>query len=73
MKRNVLIFIKKSILLALILIFCNQSNVFAQNQFKGIVRDSNNVIVKSADTVNIGDELRIKFADGDIVTRVEED
>ena len=37
-----------------------------------IVRDSNNVIVKSADTVNIGDELRIKFADGDIVTRVEE-
>jgi TonB-linked SusC/RagA family outer membrane protein len=41
MKRNLLIFIKKSVLLALILIFCSQSGVFAQNQIKGIVRDSN--------------------------------
>jgi exodeoxyribonuclease VII large subunit len=36
-----------------------------------IVRDSNNVIVKSAAGVNAGDELRIKLADGDLVTRVE--
>jgi len=41
MKRNLLIFIKKSVLLALILIFCSQSGVLAQNQIKGIVRDSN--------------------------------
>ena len=37
-----------------------------------IVRDSQNVIVKSAEAVVAGDELRIKFANGDIVTRVEE-
>jgi len=37
-----------------------------------IVRDSQNVIVKSAEAVGAGDELRIKFANGDIVTRVEE-
>ncbi|WP_090701648.1 SusC/RagA family TonB-linked outer membrane protein [Daejeonella rubra] len=36
-----MIFFKKFILLALILIFCGQSGVFAQNQLKGIVRDSN--------------------------------
>jgi exodeoxyribonuclease VII large subunit len=36
-----------------------------------IVRDSNNVIVKSAAGVNAGVELRIKLADGDLVTRVE--
>lgn len=36
-----------------------------------IVRDSNNAIVKSASGVNPGDELRIKFADSDLVTRVE--
>jgi exodeoxyribonuclease VII large subunit len=37
-----------------------------------IVRDSQNAIVKNAGAVSAGDELRIKFADGDIVTRVEE-
>ena len=37
-----------------------------------IVRDSQNVIVKSAQVVVAGDELRIKFADGETVTRVEE-
>lgn len=36
-----------------------------------IVRDSSNAIVKSASGVNPGDELRIKFADSDLVTRVE--
>jgi exodeoxyribonuclease VII large subunit len=36
-----------------------------------IVRDANYVIVKSTASVNAGDELRIKLADGDIVTRVE--
>jgi exodeoxyribonuclease VII large subunit len=36
-----------------------------------IVRDSSNVIVKSASSVNVGDELRIKFADSDLVTRVQ--
>ncbi|SDM03172.1 TonB-linked outer membrane protein, SusC/RagA family [Daejeonella rubra] len=40
-KQNSMIFFKKFILLALILIFCGQSGVFAQNQLKGIVRDSN--------------------------------
>jgi TonB-linked SusC/RagA family outer membrane protein len=34
-------FIKKFILLALFLIFCDQSDVFAQSQIKGIVRDAN--------------------------------
>ena len=38
-----------------------------------IVRDSQNVIVKSVEVISPGDELRIKFADGDIVTRVDED
>jgi exodeoxyribonuclease VII large subunit len=37
-----------------------------------IVRDSSNVIVKSANAVNPGDELRIKFADGERVTQVKE-
>jgi exonuclease VII large subunit len=37
-----------------------------------IVRDASNVIVKSADMVNSGDELRIKLADGELTTRVEE-
>jgi exodeoxyribonuclease VII large subunit len=36
-----------------------------------IVRDSNNVIVKSVAAVSAGDELRIKLADGDLTTRVE--
>jgi exodeoxyribonuclease VII large subunit len=36
-----------------------------------IVRDSNNVIVKSVTSVSAGDELRIKLADGDLTTRVE--
>jgi exodeoxyribonuclease VII large subunit len=37
-----------------------------------IVRDSSNSLVKSVAGVNAGDELRIKFADGVIVTRAEE-
>jgi exodeoxyribonuclease VII large subunit len=37
-----------------------------------IVRNASNVIVKSADMVNSGDELRIKLADGELTTRVEE-
>lgn len=41
MKQNSMIFFKKCIILTLILIFCGQSGVFAQNQLKGIVRDSN--------------------------------
>jgi exodeoxyribonuclease VII large subunit len=36
-----------------------------------IVRDLNNVIVKSVTNVSAGDELRIKLADGDLVTRVD--
>jgi exodeoxyribonuclease VII large subunit len=36
-----------------------------------IVRDANNVIVKSVVGVSAGDELRIKLADGDLVTRIE--
>jgi exodeoxyribonuclease VII large subunit len=38
-----------------------------------IVRDSSNVIVKSSSAVNPGDELKIKFADGERVTQVKED
>jgi exodeoxyribonuclease VII large subunit len=36
-----------------------------------IVRDSSNSIVKSVAVVSAGDELRIKLADGEIVTRAE--
>ena len=37
-----------------------------------IVRDSNNKIVKNAADLSVGDVLQIKFAEGDLVTRVEE-
>ncbi|NBO34601.1 MAG: exodeoxyribonuclease VII large subunit [Actinobacteria bacterium] len=37
-----------------------------------IVRNARNQIVKSASNAKPGDELRIKFAEGEIVTRVEE-
>ena len=37
-----------------------------------IVRNSNNKIIKSSTQVNVGEELRVKFAEGDLVTRVEE-
>ena len=37
-----------------------------------IVRNANNKIIKSSTEVNVGEELRVKFADGDLVTRVEE-
>jgi exodeoxyribonuclease VII large subunit len=37
-----------------------------------IVRDSNHQIITSITSVNPGDELQIKFADGDLVTRVTE-
>jgi exodeoxyribonuclease VII large subunit len=37
-----------------------------------IVRDSKNLIVKSTAAVKSGDELRIKLADGELTTRVEE-
>jgi exodeoxyribonuclease VII large subunit len=36
-----------------------------------IVRNSNNKIIKSSTQVNVGEELRVKFAEGDLVTRVE--
>jgi exodeoxyribonuclease VII large subunit len=38
-----------------------------------IVRDSSNVIVKSSSAVSPGDELKIKFADGERTTQVKED
>ena len=41
MKQSLTIFCKNLILLALILIFCGQTDVFAQMQLKGVVRDSN--------------------------------
>jgi len=37
-----------------------------------IVRNANNKIIKSSTEVNVGEELRVKFAEGDLVTRVEE-
>jgi exodeoxyribonuclease VII large subunit len=37
-----------------------------------IVRNSNNKIVKDAADLKVGDVLQIKFAEGDLVTRVEE-
>jgi exodeoxyribonuclease VII large subunit len=37
-----------------------------------IVRNSNNMIIKSSADVSVGEELRVKFAEGDLVTRVEE-
>lgn len=37
-----------------------------------IVRNSNNKIIKSSAEVSVGEELRVKFAEGDLVTRVEE-
>jgi exodeoxyribonuclease VII large subunit len=37
-----------------------------------IVRDANNSIVKSVSGINTGDELRIKFADGERTTEVKE-
>jgi len=37
-----------------------------------IVRNANNEIIKSVSAVNPGDELQIKFADGDLKSRVEE-
>ena len=41
MKQSLTIFCKNLILLALVLIFCGQTDVFAQMQLKGVVRDSN--------------------------------
>jgi exodeoxyribonuclease VII large subunit len=37
-----------------------------------IVRDTNNSIVKCVSGINTGDELRIKFADGERTTQVKE-
>ena len=37
-----------------------------------IVRNANNKIIKSSTEVSVGEELRVKFAEGDLVTRVEE-
>jgi exodeoxyribonuclease VII large subunit len=37
-----------------------------------IVRNSKNKIIKSSAEVTVGEELRIKFAQGEVVTRVEE-
>jgi len=37
-----------------------------------IVRNANNKIIKNSTEVNVGEELRVKFAEGDLVTRVEE-
>lgn len=37
-----------------------------------IVRNSKNKIIKSSTQVSVGEELRVKFAEGDLVTRVEE-
>jgi len=37
-----------------------------------IVRNSNNKIIKSSAEVSVGEELKVKFAEGDLVTRVEE-
>lgn len=37
-----------------------------------IVRNRSNEIVKSAQNVNVGDDLRIKFAEGELEVRVEE-
>ncbi|MDO8992343.1 MAG: SusC/RagA family TonB-linked outer membrane protein [Daejeonella sp.] len=64
MKQNSMIFIKKFILLAFILIFCDQSNVFAQNQIKGIVRDSNKQSLP-------GVSVKIKGASTGVVTDAE--
>ena len=36
-----------------------------------IIRNANNEIIKSVSAVNPGDELQIKFADGDLKSRVE--
>ncbi|HQS52283.1 MAG TPA: carboxypeptidase-like regulatory domain-containing protein, partial [Daejeonella sp.] len=64
MKQNSMIFIKKFILLAMILIFCDQSNVFAQNQLKGIVRDSNKQSLP-------GVSVKIKVTNTGVVTDAE--
>jgi exodeoxyribonuclease VII large subunit len=37
-----------------------------------IVRNANNKIIKSSTEVIVGEELKVKFAEGDLVTRVEE-
>ncbi len=37
-----------------------------------IVRNANNKIIKSSAEVSVGEELKVKFAEGDLVTRVEE-
>ena len=37
-----------------------------------IVRNANNKIIKSSTEVNVGEELKVKFAEGELVTRVEE-
>jgi exodeoxyribonuclease VII large subunit len=37
-----------------------------------IVRNSKNKIIKSSAEVTVGEELRLKFAQGEVVTRVEE-
>jgi exodeoxyribonuclease VII large subunit len=37
-----------------------------------IVRNSKNKIIKSSAEVTVGEELRLKFEQGEVVTRVEE-
>jgi exodeoxyribonuclease VII large subunit len=37
-----------------------------------IVRNSTNKIIKSASDVNAGESLRIKFSEGEVVTRIDE-
>jgi exodeoxyribonuclease VII large subunit len=37
-----------------------------------IVRNSTNKIIKSSSDVNAGESLRIKFAEGEVVTRIDE-
>ncbi|WP_276358975.1 SusC/RagA family TonB-linked outer membrane protein [Daejeonella sp. H1SJ63] len=64
MKQNSMIFLKKFILLVLILAFCAQSDVFAQNQLKGIVRDSNKLGLP-------GVSVKIKGTSTGVVTDAE--
>lgn len=64
MKQNSMVFLKKFIFLALILAFCAHSDVFAQNQLKGIVRDSNKLGLP-------GVSVKIKGTNTGVVTNAE--
>jgi len=63
-KQNSMIFFKKIFLLTLILIFCGESFVFAQNQLKGTVRDANKQSLP-------GVSVKIKGTSTGVVTNAE--